>query len=106
MRLSIERLRWGLLIGGGSLLLLLAGLLGYSRYRAVRAWKNVLARSGATLTRETNGFSYSQSLGGRTVFTLHAAKAIQASNGKYALHDVSLLLYRQADGFAGPHLRI
>lgn len=98
MRFSVEKLRWGLLVGGGSLLLLLVGLLGYSRYRAVRAWKSVLARSGATLTRETNGFTYSQSLGGRTVFTLHAAKAVQAKDGKYALHDVSLLLYRQAQG--------
>lgn len=95
MRSSVEKLRWGLLAGGALLLLLLAGILGYSRYQAVQAWQRLLKRSGATLTREANGFTYSQSKGGRTVFTLHAARGVQAKDGKYALHDVALTLYRQ-----------
>ena len=100
MRSWVEKLRRVLLVGGVLLLLVLAAVLGYSRYQALRTWHRILQRSGATLTRETNGFTYSQSVGGRTVFTLHAAKAVQAKDGKYALHDVSLLLYRQADGRA------
>lgn len=100
MRSRVERLRWGLLAAGGSLLLLLAGLLGYGRFQALRSWHRVLERTGVSVRRETNGFTYSQSLAGRTVFTLHAAKAVQGKDGKYALHDVALTLYRQTDGRA------
>ena len=95
MRSSVEKLRWSLLAGAGLLLLVLAGILGYSRYQAVKAWQRILKRSGATITRESNGVTWSQSNGGRTVFTVHAARAVQAKNGKYALHDVALTLYRQ-----------
>jgi lipopolysaccharide export system protein LptA len=50
-------------------------------------------RSGASLVRETDGFTYSQSLQGKTVFTLHAAKAFQHTDGHWVLHDVVITLY-------------
>ena len=93
MRLSVERLRWALIAGASLLVLLLAGWIGLGRYRAVRTWQRILQRSGASLTHETDGFTYSQSVQGKTVFTLHAAKAVQHSDGKWGLHDVVLTLY-------------
>ena len=72
------------------------GLLGYGRYRAVQAWKQILARSGATITHETNGITWSQAVRGKTIFTLHAKRAIPHGEGKYTLEDGMLLLY-------GPH---
>jgi lipopolysaccharide export system protein LptA len=93
MRLSVERLRWGLLAGALLLIAVLVGLVSYGRYRAVQTWRNLVARSGATITHETNGVTWSQAVKGRTVFTLHAAKAVPQGNGKYSLHDAMLVLY-------------
>jgi lipopolysaccharide export system protein LptA len=93
MKASVERLRW--LLAGGAVLLLvvLLGYLGYGRYRAVRTWKDILRRSGAHITHETDGFTYSQSLQGRTVFTVHAAKGVPHGDGQWTLHDAVLTLY-------------
>lgn len=93
MRLSVERLRWGLLAGAVLLVGVVLVLLGYGRYRAVKAWKQILARSGATITHETSGVTYSQAVGGKTVFTVHAKRAVPHGDGKYTLEDGVLLLY-------------
>src|SRR5215469_11004797 len=95
--LSVERLRWGLLAGALLLVGVVVVLLSYGRYRAVQAWKQIVKRSGATITHETNGVTYSQAVGGKTIFTLHAKHAIPHGDGKYTLEDGSLLLYG-ADG--------
>ncbi len=93
MRLSVERIRWGLLLGALLLIAVLAALLSYGRYRAVKQWKQILARSGATITHETDGVTYSQAVGGKTIFTLHAQHAVPHGDGKYTLENGILLLY-------------
>lgn len=82
------------------LLVVLAGFVGYGRYKANKIWQGIvsglgshLAGAGVHITHETDGFTYSQSVQKRTVFTLHAAKAIQHENGKWTLHDVKVTLY-------------
>ena len=46
-----------------------------------------------------NGFTFSKSQGGRTLFTLHAAKTVQYKGGGHAiLHDVSITLYGAQGG--------
>jgi lipopolysaccharide export system protein LptA len=98
MTLSIQRLRWVLLAAAVLLVVVVTAYIGYGRYRAVRAYKRILARSGATFTHDTNGFTYSQSVQGKTIFTLHAKKATQLGGGKWALHDGELTLYGRVDG--------
>jgi lipopolysaccharide export system protein LptA len=98
MTLSIQRLRWVLLAAAVLLVVVVTAYIGYSRYRAVRAYKRILARSGATFAHDTNGFTYSQSVQGKTIFTLHAKKATQLGDGKWALHDGELTLYGRGDG--------
>jgi lipopolysaccharide export system protein LptA len=93
MRISVERLRIGLLVGAGLLVLVIAGFLGYARYRVRRALVNLPGRMGATITKEFNGYTYSQADGKRTVFTLHAAKAVQHKDNTLTLHDVQMVLY-------------
>lgn len=93
MRLSVERLRWVLLASAVLLVVVVTAFIGYGRYRARQTWKSIVARSGARITRETNGFTYSQSLKGKTVFTLHAARAQQHEDGTWTLRDASLTLY-------------
>jgi lipopolysaccharide export system protein LptA len=93
MRTSVERLRIGLLAGAGLLVLVIAGFLGYARYRIHRAIGKLPERLGATITKEFNGYTYSQSDGKRTIFTIHASKATQHEDGQYSLHDVNMVLY-------------
>lgn len=93
MRSSIERLRVGLLVGAAVLVAVIAGFLGYAHYRAHRILKDLPGMLGATITKEFNGYTYSQSLKGKTVFTLHAAKAVQRKDGTYTLHDVAMTMY-------------
>jgi lipopolysaccharide export system protein LptA len=90
--------RWLLLAAAVLLVVVVMSYIGYGRYRAVRAYKRILARSGATFAHDTNGFTYSQSVQGKTVFTLHAKKATQLGDGRWALHDGELTLYGRGDG--------
>jgi lipopolysaccharide export system protein LptA len=95
MRVSIERLRVGLLVAAGLLVLATAGFLEYGRFRAKHFLTELPKKLGADIRQETNAFTYSQTVKGRTVFTVHAAKAVQHSDGKYTLHDVGIVLYGQ-----------
>jgi len=89
----MQRLRRWLLGGMVALLLLLAGFVGYARHRARRALLDLPHLLGADIRSETNGYTYSQTVKGRTLFTIHAAKAIQRQNGKTTLRDVAVTLY-------------
>jgi lipopolysaccharide export system protein LptA len=98
MRVSVERLRIWLLAGASLLVLVVAGFLGFARYRAHRFLTELPAKLGADVRQETNGFTYSQSVGPKTMFTIHAAKAIQHKDGKYTLHDVGIAVYGHGEG--------
>src|ERR1700761_2570984 len=93
MRLSVERLRWGLLAGALLLVGVVVVLLSYGRYRAVQAWKQIVKRSGATITHESDGVTWSQAVRGKQVFTLHGKRVIPHGDGKYTLEDGMLVLY-------------
>lgn len=93
MTISVERLRVWLLVGAGLLLLVIAGFLGYGRWRAHRLLTALPKKLGVNIRRETNGFTYSQSVRGNTVYTIHAAKAVERADGKVTLHDVGIVLY-------------
>ena len=93
MNFSVERLRVWLLAGAGLLVIVIAGFLGYAHYRAHRFLTNLPKKLGVDIRRETNGYTYSQSVQGRTVYTIHAAKAVERSDGKITLHDVGIVLY-------------
>src|SRR5271170_1908974 len=93
MNVSIERLRVWLLVGAGLLVMVIASFLGYAHYRAHRFLTNLPKKLGVNVRRETNGFTYSQSVQGRTIYTVHAAKAVERADGKVTLHDVGIVLY-------------
>lgn len=93
MRVSVERLRIWLLAGACLLVLVVVGFLGLARWRAHRFLTELPSKLGVDVQQETNSFTYSQSVKGRTVYTLHAAKAIQHKDGKYTLRDVGIAVY-------------
>ncbi len=95
MRVSVERLRVWLLTGAGLLVIVIAAFLGYAHIRAHRFLHDLPGRLGADITRESNGFTYSQSSKGKTIYTIHAAKMVQRKDGKTTLHDVGIVLYGQ-----------
>jgi len=88
----------GLLAGAGLLLLVIAGFLTYAHYRTHRFLKELPRKLGADIRQETNSFTWSQTVKGKTIFTVHAAKAIQHKNGKYAMHDVGIVIYGKGEG--------
>src|SRR5271168_1484936 len=93
MNVSVERLRFWLLVGAGLLVVVVVAFLGYAHYGAHRFLTNLPAKLGVDIRRETNGYTYSQSVQGRTVYTIHAAKAVERGDGKLILHDVGIVLY-------------
>src|SRR5258705_4535778 len=93
MNVSIERLRFWLLVGAGLLVIVIAAFLGYAHYRVHRYLRDLPQKLGVDVRRETNHYTYSQSVQGRTVYTIHAAKAVERSDGKMTLHDVGIVLY-------------
>ena len=93
MSVSVERLRRGLLAGAFLLVVVIAGFLAYAHYRARRFLTELPKKLGADIRQETNAFTWSQTVQGKTVFTLHAAKSVQHKDGKYTLHDVGIAVY-------------
>ncbi len=90
---SVARLRLWLAIGVVALMVVLAGLLGYARYKTRRLLTELPHKLGIDIKSETNGFTWSQSVKGHTLFSIHAAKAIQRENGKTTLHDVIITVF-------------
>ncbi len=94
MRITIKRLR--LLIVGLACLLMavLGGFLIYARYRIRHFTKDLPGRLGMNIQQTANGYTYSQSEKGHTIFTIHASKLVQfKGNGHAVLHDVGITLY-------------
>ena len=96
MRLSIQRLRWVLIAGALLLTTVLAAYIGYGRYRAIKAYRQILSRSGVTLTHDSNGVTYSQSLRGRKIFTIRAKTESSMGDRKWALRDAEMLIYNRS----------
>jgi lipopolysaccharide export system protein LptA len=90
---TIRRLRWALVTGGVLLVGVLAGYIMYARYKVNHYLSDLKDRLGIHLSTETDHVTYSQTVQGRTVFTLHAAKQFQHADGKLTLHDVGIVLY-------------
>jgi lipopolysaccharide export system protein LptA len=98
MNVSVERLRIWLLAGAGLLVMVVAVFLGYAHYRAHRFLTNLPKKLGVNIRREANNVTYSQSVGPRTIYTIHAAREEEEDDGKMILHDVGIVLYgRQQD---------
>lgn len=85
-------------------ILVIAISLAYYLYARVRAWRaveHVPGSMGTEVQQSTQGFTLSKSEAGRTIFTVHASKAVQYKEGGRAeLHNVSILVYgRRSDRF-------
>ncbi len=94
MSVSLTRLRrW---FGVAAIIAVLAVVAAYfyAHRRVENALKQVPAKMGLEIKQSATGFTVSKSEQGRTLFTIHAGKAIQFKQGSHAeLHDVEIILY-------------
>ncbi len=99
MHWTVERLRM-VLVGLGVLAVaVILAALGYTRWQTRRIARDLPAKLGIQIQQSTEGFTYSKTEQGRTVFTLHAANALQYRAGGHAiLHDVRIQIFNPKDG--------
>jgi len=78
-----------------------AGFYIYARFQIRLAIRNLPAKVGIDVQQSSEGFSFSKSEGGRTLFTIRASKATQfRQGGRAELHDVNIIVYgRNSDRF-------
>jgi lipopolysaccharide export system protein LptA len=96
VRLSIERLRTLVLASGVLLIAALIGFLALGRFKNKLNLKELPQKLGADIQRQANGFVYTQSHGGHTLFKIRANEVVQLKqNGRAKLHDVEIELYGQ-----------
>jgi lipopolysaccharide export system protein LptA len=96
---SVKRLRWGLLASATLLVVLVAVFLGYGHYRMRDIEKTIRDR---VKQRINEGLTYSDSVGGKINYTLHADSGGEVTgrgtDKVYVLHGVKLDLYGRTDG--------
>lgn len=98
---TIERLRLAIMALAVVLLLAIVGFFVYGRWRMRHVAQDLPSRLGIQIQQSTRGFVLSKTEQGRTIFTLHAARALEyKSGGRVLLHDVEIDMYNRQDGKA------
>jgi lipopolysaccharide export system protein LptA len=91
---TLSRLRTWILVLAGGLVAAIAIFFFYGRWQGRRFGHDLPDGLSSTIQQSTHGFTYSESRGGHTIYTLHASKAVQYKSGGHAeLQDVSITLY-------------
>jgi lipopolysaccharide export system protein LptA len=104
MRITIEKLRSWILLLAGVLIAVILGFFALTRYKLSHFGRDIPAKLGVNIQQDANGFTFSKSQAGHTLFTLHASKLIQyKGNGRATLHNVNITLYGK-DGTRNDHV--
>ena len=104
MSITIEKLRTWILVLAGVLIAVIVGFFVLTHYRLTHLGHDLPARLGVNIQQDANGFTFSRSQRGRTLFTLHASRLVQyKGGGRATLHNVSITLYG-ADGTRNDHV--
>ncbi len=94
VRFRRSRLRAAVLLLALLALLLVAGFYNHARRQARRALRDLPRKLGVEVSQQAQGFTFSKSEGGHTLFTIHASKLVQFKTGASAeLHDVSIVVF-------------
>ncbi len=88
-----QTIRTVLLAAFAGLAFVLLGALGWQDLRRHGFHLDLPGRLGADISQTANGFTYSQSQRGHTLFTIHASKIVQYKGNQAELHDVAITLY-------------
>jgi lipopolysaccharide export system protein LptA len=91
---TLSGLRTWILVLAGGLIAAIAIFFFYGRWQGRRFGHDLPDGLGSAIQQSTQGFTYSESRAGHTIYTLHASKAVQyKSDGHAELQDVSITLY-------------
>jgi lipopolysaccharide export system protein LptA len=94
MPIQISRLRRWFAISAIALVLLVAGVYLYAKWRVRNTLSEVTGKIGIEVQQTAQGFTVSRSEQGRTIFKIQASKAVQfKEGGRTELHDVTITLY-------------
>ncbi len=94
MGVTLASLRTWIAVIAGVLVAAIVGFFVYDRWQGRHLGHDVPVGLGTSIQQSTNGFTYSESRGGHTIYNLHASKAVQyKSGGHLELHDVSITLF-------------
>src|SRR5882762_1770306 len=94
MPLPVSRLRRWFAVGAILMVVIVAGMYVYARWRVRNALHDIPKKIGIEISQTAEGFSISKSAEGRTLFTVSASKAVQFKKGGRAeLHDVKIVIY-------------
>src|SRR5512146_1611061 len=101
MPVTVVRLRRWFALAAILVLATVAGFYFYARIRMHRAVARLQTKLGVDVQQSSDRFSLSKSVGGRTLFTIRASKAVQYKQGGRAeLRDVAIVVYgRTSDRF-------
>ena len=88
-----QTLRTVLLAAFAAVAVVLLGALGLHKLAQHGIHLDLPGRLGVNIQQTANGFTYSQSQGGHTIFTIHASKIIELKADQADLHDVQITLY-------------
>jgi lipopolysaccharide export system protein LptA len=105
-RFTIERLRTLVLIGGALLVAAIVIFLAAGQWTRRFLSKDLPNRLGINIEQQADGVNYTQTRKGKTIFKIHAARAVtMKTGGKTLLHDVKIDLYgddgNRADTISG-----
>jgi lipopolysaccharide export system protein LptA len=94
MPLKVYRLRRLLAATAVLLVLVVAGMYSYARWRTKDVLRHLPGKIGIDIQKTANGFQISKSDGKRTLFTVQASDVKEFKpNGNAELHNVSIVLY-------------
>jgi len=93
VRFTIERIRTAVLVAGVVLVVALGIVLARGRWKNPFKYRDIPKRLGADIQQQADGFTYTQSHGGHTLFKIHASRVVQLKNDHAMLHDVIIELY-------------
>src|SRR6266550_3103229 len=94
MPLPVSRLRRWFAAGAILMVVVVAGMYLYARWRVRNALHDIPQKIGIEIQQTAEGFSISKSDEGRTLFTVSASKAVQFKGGGRAeLHNVKIVIY-------------
>jgi lipopolysaccharide export system protein LptA len=91
-----QTLRTILIAAFAGVALVVLGVLGLKELKRHGLSLDLPGRLGVNIKQTANGFTYSQSKGGHTLFTIHASKIVKFTNDEAELHDVAITLYGPA----------
>lgn len=93
MRVTVERLRRGIVIAAALLVAVVLVFFFYGRYRFQHFERDLPGRLGVNIQETANGFVFTQNSHGHALFTLKASKQVQLKSGHVLLHNVDITLY-------------